>query len=146
MANKDSTGKELEETKNQLKRALADYSNLQKRVEEQKKALVKFANAALLIKMLDVLDTLEVASSSIKDQGLELTLKKLREILLSEGVREVDSEGKEFDPSLHEAVEAVKGDEDDMVVEVVNKGYTLEDKVLRPAKVKVSKKDQEIPS
>lgn len=132
--------KELEDVKNQLKRALADYSNLQRRVEEDKKILVKFANARLLVKLLDILDILESVQKTLKDEGLHLSIKKFKEVLLSEGVQETNSQGKDFDPNLHEAVEVVSGDKNDKVVEVLTKGYSFEDKILRPARVKVSKK------
>ena len=132
--------KELEDVKNQLKRALADYSNLQKRFDEDKKILVKFANARLLVKLLDILDILEAVQKTLKDEGLHLSIKKFKEVLLSEGVQENNSEGKDFDPNFHEAVEVVSGNKNDKVVEVLTKGYSLEDKILRPARVKVSKK------
>lgn len=140
MAKKVAREKEVEDIKNQFKRALADYSNLQKRVEEEKKTLVKFANAGLLVKMLSVLDSLEAAAKLMQSEGLDLTIKKFKDVLATEGVKEIEIEVKGFDPLFHEAVEVVKGNEDDKVVEVVEKGYTLEGRVLRPAKVKVSKK------
>ena len=132
--------KELEDVKNQLKRALADYSNLQKRVEEDKKILVKFANAKLLVKLLEILDILEAVQKTVKDEGLYLSIKKFKEVLIAEGVQETNSQGKDFDPNFHEAVEIVSGNTNDKVVEVLTKGYTFGDKILRPARVKVSKK------
>ena len=132
--------KELEDVKNQLKRALADYSNLQKRVEEDKKILVKFANAKLLVKLLEIFDILEAVQKTVKDEGLYLSIKKFKEVLRAEGVQETNSQGKDFDPNFHEAVEIVSGNTNDKVVEVLTKGYTFGDKILRPARVKVSKK------
>lgn len=128
--------KELEE--NYL-RALADYQNLSKRVEREKETFVKFANAVLILKMLPVLDNLERASEHLKDQGIELVLKQFKESLSSEGVTEITAHGQEFNPELHEAVEKVKGEEG-RVVEVLEKGYKLGEKVIRPAKVKVGGK------
>ena len=132
--------KELEDVKNQLNRALADYSNLQKRIEEDKKILVKFANAKLLVKLLEILDILEAVQKTVKNEGLYLSIKKFKEVLIAEGVQETNSQGKDFDPNFHEAVEIVSGNTNDKVVEVLTKGYTFEDKILRPARVKVSKK------
>ena len=140
MVKKSSKDKELEDIKNQLKRALADYSNLQKRVEEEKKGLIKFANASLLIKFVGVLDSFEEADKELQDEGLSLAIKKFRDTLSSSGIQEIEVGGKNFDPLYHEAVEVVNGANDNKVVEVLEKGYTLNDKVLRPAKVKVSKK------
>ena len=136
---KKSKQEEVENIKNQLKRALADYSNLQKRFEEEKKYLIKYANANLLLKLVSVLDSLEEAKKHLQNEGLDLSIKKYKETLHTEGINEIDSEGKKFDPNFHEAVEVVEGKEDGKIVEVLQKGYTLDDKVLRPAKVKVSK-------
>ncbi len=140
MTKKVGKGEELEDIKNRLMRALADYSNLQRRVEEEKKTLVKFANAKLLTEFLSVLDSLEAATKLMQSEGVDLTIKKFKEVLESEGVEEVEAEGKKFDPRFHEAVEVVKGKEDDKIVEVLEKGYTLRGRVLRPAKVMVSKR------
>lgn len=140
MAKKVTKEKELVDVKNRLMRALADYSNLQRRIEEEKKVLVKFANANLLLKFLGMLDSLEVAGKALQDEGLDLTVKKFKELLESEGIKELEAYGKKFDPNFHEAVGVVEGKNNDKVVEVLEKGYTLEGKVLRPAKVKVSKK------
>ncbi len=136
---KKSKQEEVENIKNQLKRALADYSNLQKRFEEEKKYIIKYANANLLLKLVSVLDSLEEAKKHLQNEGLDLSIKKYKETLHTEGINEIDSEGKKFDPNFHEAVEVVEGKEDGKIVEVLQKGYTLDDKVLRPAKVKVSK-------
>ncbi len=140
MAKKSGRDKELEDIKNQLKRALADYSNLQKRVEEEKKVLIRFANATLLVKFVGVLDSLAEAGKALQDEGLSLAIKKFRGTLSSEGVQEIEADGKSFDPLYHEAVEVVEGSSDNKIIEVLEKGYTLNDQVLRPAKVKVSKK------
>lgn len=137
---KKSKQEEVEDVKNQLKRALADYSNLQKRFAEEKKYLLKYANASLILKLLSVLDFLEAAGRHLQDEGLDLSIKKYKETLRTEGVVEIAPTGKKFDPNFHEAVEVVEGKEDGKIVKVLQKGYTLDDKVLRPAKVKVSKK------
>lgn len=137
---KKSKQEELENIKNQLKRALADYSNLQKRFEEEKKYIVQYANAALLLRLVEVFDSLEQAGKHLENEGLNLSIRKFKETLESEAIREISSEGKKFDPNFHEAIDVVEGKEDGRIVAVLQKGYTLNDKVLRPAKVKVSKK------
>ena len=131
---------ELENIKNQLKRALADYSNLQRRFDEEKKYIVQYANATLLLKLIGVFDSLEQAGKHLENEGLNLSIRKFKETLESEAIREISSEGKKFDPNFHEAIDVVEGKEDGRIVEVLQKGYTLNDKVLRPAKVKVGKK------
>lgn len=135
--------KELEE---QVKRALADYANLVRRVEEEKSQLVEHLKSTILIKILPVLDNLEAAYNSLgreadngTRQGLEISIKEFKKILAEEGIEEIGDE-KEFDPRLHEPVEVVSGKEDGKVIQVVQRGYRLGEKILRPAKVKVGKK------
>ena len=132
----DNSKKQLEEVENKWKRALADYDNLRKRIEREKGDLVKFSHASLIDKLLPVLDSLEKCTEHLKDKGLELTLEQLRKVLGSEGLKEIEVKGKKFDPEKMDAVEMVKGKKD-RVVEVVLKGYYLNNRVLRPAKVKV---------
>ena len=126
----------ITDLENKWKRALADYANLEKRIEKEKEDFVKFANAQLLDKILNVLDDLESAEKHLKDKGLTLAGNRFREILKEEGVEEIEVLGRNFDPELMDAVETVDGPKN-KVVEVVLKGYKLYGKVLRPAKVKV---------
>jgi molecular chaperone GrpE len=126
----------LEELEEKWKRALADYDNLRKRVEKERSDLVKFSSASLIDKLLFVIDSLEKCLDHLKDKGLELTLEQFKKILESEGLEEIKAQGKKFDPEKMDAVEVVKGKKD-IVVEVVLKGYYLNKRVLRPAKVKV---------
>lgn len=131
-----------EELENQLRRTLADYQNLERRIEEERKLLSKLSAALLIEKILPVLDNLESAQKHLNDPGLEMVVKQFNEILQSEGVSEIESQGQQFDPTLHEAIEAEPGEENDKIVKVAQKGYKIEDKVIRPAKVIVSKKMQ----
>ncbi|KKU31996.1 MAG: Protein GrpE [candidate division WWE3 bacterium GW2011_GWA1_46_21] len=130
----------LDELENNWKRALADYKNLQRRVEEEKTAVVDFANFVLIARLLSVLDNLEMLKTHIDDVGLKLTVKEFEQILLDEGLTGLGvNVGDTF---AHETMEAVDkdGDGDDVrVVEVVRKGYKLRDKVIRPARVLVKK-------
>lgn len=136
---KDTKHEELE---NQLRRTLADYQNLERRVSQERQLLGKLSTALFIEKMLPVLDNLENAQTHLKDSGLELVVKQFKEILNSEGVEEIVAEGQEFDPNLHEAIEAEEGVEDNKVTKVVAKGYKIEDRVIRPARVVVSKKNE----
>ncbi len=135
--------KEIEEYKNKYLRALADYQNLEKRVEQQRKELIDSANANLLLKILPILDNLEKAEIFIKDKGLKMIKDSLYHFLKAEGVEEIDVLGKEFDPQLAEAVDVILSDKDNIVVEVLRKGYKFNNRVLRVAQVKVSKKEIE---
>ena len=141
MLKKDKKVKEnkVEELAAQLKRALADYDNLKKRTEEEKQAVVKFANTILIVKFLEILDNLETAQKNLGDQGLGLIVKKFKDVLASENIKEIDTRGKKFDPNLHEAVATADGEAEDQIAEVLQKGYSLDDKVLRPARVKVTR-------
>ena len=132
-ADADQKVRELEEN---WKRALADYRNLEKRIESQQQAFVRLANAALIHKLLSVLDDLERAATHLKDDGLNLVIGKLSGVLDSEGIKTVKSEGEEFNPETMECTEMVNGPKN-AVTETVLKGYILNDHVIRPAKVKV---------
>jgi len=126
---------ELEEN---WKRAVADSRNLERRTKAERETVLRFGNALLLAKLLPVVDALEEAASVIKDSGVRLILKQLREVLRSEGVEEIEADGQKFDPRYHEAIEVVAG-EKDQVVEIVAKGYRIGDRIIRPVKVKVGK-------
>jgi molecular chaperone GrpE len=126
------------------KRALADYQNLQKRVQEEKVEWIKTANGNLIIQLLPALDHLETALKGAKEsaqqspwlQGVEMTVAELRRVLEEEGLHPVQVE--KFDPNLHEVVEATEGPEG-AIEDVFQMGYTLNGKLIRPAKVAVGK-------
>ncbi len=128
--------KKTEELESSWKRALADYKNLEKRVEEDKESWVFFANEGLLKKLLPIVDNLERLEKHFKDRGFELIVKELRSVLKESGVEEVKTDGHDFDPMKMEAIETVEG-EKNKVVETVLKGYSLRNKLIRPAIVKV---------
>lgn len=134
---------QVEELENRWKRALADYQNLEKRYEREKHDFIQFANSALILKLLGVLNHLEKAARNLKDKGLDLVVGEFRRILTDEGVEEIKCLGERFDPQLMEAVEVVQGGEDDKVAGVINKGYFLKGKLLLPARVKVYKSKSE---
>ncbi len=126
----------IQDLENQWKRAVADYHNLEKRVHDQQVDFVKFANAALIDKLLAVLDDLERAAEHLQDSGLNLVVNHFTAVLTTEGVAEIKALHTPFDPTTMDAAEMVKGPAN-QVVAVVAKGYTLNGKVIRPAKVKV---------
>jgi molecular chaperone GrpE len=127
-------------------RAEADFSNYKKRAEQEKNDTTTFANWALILNLLPVLDDMERAVASLPQKlanltwvdGILLIHRKLRAILESQGLTEVEVMGKTFDPSLHEAVAHMDGKEG-MVINEVQKGYRLKNKLLRPALVVVGK-------
>ncbi len=132
----EAKNQELEE---RLKRALADYRNLEKRIEEERKLLSKLSASLLIEKLLPILDNLEQAQLHLRDQGLEMVIKQFKDVLTAEGVEEIPAAG-EFNPHLHEAVETQIGEEENQIAKVLAKGYKIDNTVIRPTKVVVTKK------
>ena len=118
-----------------LKRALADYANLERRFGEQSSAVIKFAKSDLLAKLLDIRDHLAMACTQIQDQSLTMILGSLDKLLTEEGVTQVKTDGL-YDPTSMECQEMGVG-EKDTVVKVIRPGYLLHDRVLRTARVVV---------
>ena len=127
-------------------RAEADFSNYKKRIEQEKGEMVNNANASLILNLLPVLDDLERAFASLSPKlvgltwvdGIRLINRKLQAILEAQGLTEIKALGHPFDPIVHDAVAHHEGEEG-VVIEEVQKGYKLKDKVLRPASVVVGK-------
>lgn len=138
-SNQDQNNKREEELEMQLKRTMADYQNLERRIEAERKLLGELSTIVLIEKFLPILDNLESAQKHLNDEGLALVIKQFNDILASEGVVEIESEGKTYDPNMHEAIETVEGDQDDKIMKVLSKGYKMGDRVIRAAKVSVVK-------
>ncbi len=134
----NNTAEIIIELENNWKRALADYKNLQKRVLEDRENDLRFLKASILMRLIPVLDNLEMMAVHSEDQGLKLTIKDFLRVLQEEGVKEIDVDKKDFDAKTMEAVEIIEGPEN-KVLTVVQKGYILNNLVLRPARVKVGK-------
>ena len=140
---------ELDETKDRFLRGLADFDNYRKRVAREREQLVRCANEDLIKRMLEVVDNLEralAAASETEDfdglkQGVGLIYEHLKEVLTKEGLCPIACLGEAFDPNFHEAVMAMEkeGEESEKVIEEIQKGYTLDGRVIRPSKVVVSK-------
>jgi molecular chaperone GrpE len=141
---KDKKGLEerIQELENNWKRALADYKNLERRVDEEKREVISFSNMLLISRLLPILDSLEMLEQHTIDTGLKLTSKQLKQVLEEEGLERINAEDKTFDPDTMDAMETVEGEEG-KVVEVIQTGYKLKDKLIRPAKVKVGKSKEE---
>jgi len=133
--------KKIVELEAHWRRALADYHNLERRVEKDKEEMAKFFSTVVILKFLPVLDNLEKATAHLADSGIEMIIAQFKEVLSSEGVEEVEAKGVEFDPNFMEAVKTVSGRKDNVVVEVLKTGYRIGDKCLRPAHVIVAKKE-----
>jgi molecular chaperone GrpE len=136
---------------NDLKRVQADFINFKRRSENEQVEKARFANARLILNILPVLDDLERALDSAGPnlaglhwvQGINLISRKLRSTLESEGISKIEALGQEFDPRYHEAVvyEESRPEDAGKVIDVLQTGYTLHDRVIRPAIVKVGKGD-----
>lgn len=137
----DECEQKVQSLENQLKRALADYQNLQKRVQEERVNWIRTANKDIILRLLPVLDTLMLARQHVQDQGLELSIKQFIQVLKDEGIEKIETEGEEFDPYTMECIQTIEGKEG-KVLEEIRTGYTIEEKVIRPAQVKVGQKAQ----
>lgn len=146
----DETGQKL---KDQLMRTLADFENFRKRSEREKADLRRFALVEPLKDFLGVLDNLERATSasgSADDlrQGVQMIVKQLEELLRRYHVQPVEADGAPFDPAVHEAVARVESAEvvRPTVVQVLQRGYCLHDRLLRPALVNVAMPSKPAPA
>lgn len=130
---------------------LAEMQNMQKRAEKEKDSLRKFGNEKILNDLVDIIDNFERTLSFIKGDedekvknivvGIEMINKQFIESLTKHGLKQIDAIGKEFDPNFHEALaqQPAEGKKDMEVIFVHQNGYTLNDRLLRPAKVVVVK-------
>lgn len=144
---------QLEEQKNDYLRLAAEFDNFRKRTRRDVSDIIKSANESLIIQLLDVLDNFERALKSHDEnvdmeaysRGIALVYDKLLSILSNAGLKRFDAVGEPFDPRFHEALLQVEAEdkEPDTVANELLPGYTLNDKVIRHAKVGVTKKKDE---
>ena len=138
--------KQIEEKDDKYKRLQAEYSNYMRRTQQEKETIGLFANEKIINELIPVLDSMERAMDACSDKeddmykGIELVHKQLIDSLQKFGVEEIAAINEEFDPNLHLAVmqESIEGVEANKVVMVLQKGYKLKTKVIRPTMVKVS--------
>jgi molecular chaperone GrpE len=144
-ATDEALRQENQELRNRYLRTLADFDNLRKRTEREKTDFFRYATAAVLKDLLPVLDNFDRAleHSEADDEfhkGVELIYKQLYDVLYKHGLRAIDQAGVHFDPNIHEAV--VREEDPSVpshtVTAILQKGYFLHDRLLRPALVKVA--------
>lgn len=129
-----------------LARSLADYSNLEKRIDSQRQLFVTLATTSILSKMVEVLDNFYLAQKHLNDPGLKMAIDNFDSVLKTEGLEEINPLGLEFNPQSMECIETVEGKEN-FVIEVKKLGYKLNGHVIRPAQVSVGKtSDQNQPN
>jgi len=138
----------IEQQRDTMMRAMADAENARKRAQAEALTAQKYALERFADGLLPVVDSLEAALKSGDTSGVELTLKQLRGALEKSGVREITpAPGERFDPHRHQAMAAVEAEaEPNTIVSVMQKGYSLYDRVLRPALVTVAKPKVENPA
>jgi molecular chaperone GrpE len=143
-----------------LLRTAADFENFKKRAARERIEAVQFANAALLQKLLPVLDHFEMAQTAAQtaevpqggtaslQAGIAMIQQQLKALLAETGLEEIDAAGKPFDPMLHEAVSQMESNDvpEGHVLQQIRKGYKLRDRLLRPAAVVVAKKPSAPPA
>lgn len=140
---------ELEEANDMMLRLAAEMDNYKKRTAKERESLIKYAGQNIIQELLPILDNFERAIESAnksKDfssflEGVEMIYRQMSEALERKGIIRIDAVGKCFDPNIHEAVMQVASEEhpENIVVEELQKGYMLHDRVIRPSMVAVSK-------
>jgi molecular chaperone GrpE len=143
--------KQVEEYKTLAMYLRADLENYKKRAAREREEYVKYANESLILELLDAYENLERALAAVKKadastaKGLEMVYSNMKSVLEKHGLKAIKSVGEAFDPYLHEAMmQEVNNDlDEDTILEEIQRGYTLNMKVIRYAKVKVSKRGEE---
>ena len=140
-----------------LLRTTADFDNFKKRAAREKQEAAKYAIEALMQKLVTILDALDMASTAAQNSsadtasslqaGIAMIHQQLKSALADAGLKEVEAAGQKFDPNWHEAVAHSESaeTEEGHVIQQLRKGYTLHDRLLRPASVVVAKKPAETP-
>ena len=146
--------KKIEELNDKLLRSLAENQNLRKIHEKEREDLIKYSSSSFAREILNLADNLERAFGLFKDNpkfksdefkdtmlGIELIEKELVNSFDKNGIKSFESVGKKFDPNFHQALNEVESEQEDgMVINEIQKGYMLNDRLLRPALVSISKK------
>lgn len=143
----EEKSKIMADYENTLKRLQADFENYVKRIEKEKQDFAKYATAKIMTKLLNIVDDLDRALQVLEKSqdeeiktGIRMVHKQFHRILEEEGVSEMDCFGKKIDPYTHEIIEMKEHESPEgTIIEVAQKGYKIHDKILRTAKVRVSK-------
>lgn len=131
--------KKADEYLNSWKRAAADLANYKKGEIERAGLLVGYAKEGVFLSLLPIIDSMYMASAAFGKEGFMQIEKQIEEFLKKEGISAIEAVGKPFDPNTMEILAETEGTESGIVAEELQKGYIMGDKILRPAKVKVTK-------
>ncbi len=137
---------QVKEAQDKWLRQLAEFENFRKRTNQEKQSMYSNGVRDTIEKFLPVVDNFERAVAATEDKesstykGIEMILKQMLDVIKAVGVEEIPAEGEPFDPNVHSAVMHIEDEacDENVVVEVFQKGYRLGDKVIRPAMVKVA--------
>lgn len=136
----DVLKKQVEEYKSKYLRAIADYQNYERRVQDQRVEWTKNANKNVILKLLSFLDDLERAKAFVSDPSLVHIKESFNKMLKNEGLEEIEVLNKPYDPYTAEVIDMKEGKEENIVLAVLRKGYLYNGQLLRVAQVTVSKK------
>ena len=127
---------------NQLRLLQADFDNYKKRVIKEKIDLSDLSKTELILDLLPDLEAFKKASELSKEEGFKLLYKNFMKVLAKAGLKEIKCVGEKFDINLHEAMVSVTDEtkDDGMIIDEIEKGYTFNDKLIKPSKVVVNKK------
>lgn len=150
-AAKPQDGNREAELQDRLLRLGAEFENYRKRVQREREDLIKYAGESFILELLHIVDNFERAFQAadktqdfkVLHQGVEMILKEVENFLKEKGVKKMVTVGSQFDPHKHEAIENVVSSDrpENIIVEELQPGYELNGKVIRPARVKISKKE-----
>lgn len=124
---------------NNWKRSAADFINYKKGEVERGGMLIGYAKEGMFFNLLPIIDSIYLAAAAFGEEGFAPVQKQIEEFLKKEGIEVIETAGQKFNPEIMEIVEEIEGGEGGTVAEELQRGYKMDDKVLRPAKVKVSK-------
>ena len=130
-----------DELTGQMQRLQAEFENYKKRVSKEQEQYKDHIRSKLLLKFLEIADNFERALTTKDTNGIELIAKQVQKLLQEEQVTEIKSKGEKLDTNKHEVLAQEKGEQDDIITEELQKGYMLKDRVLRPARVKISRRE-----
>ncbi|MEN6356473.1 MAG: nucleotide exchange factor GrpE [Armatimonadota bacterium] len=147
----DKLQSDIREAQDKYVRTLADFDNYRKRQREETARSCDYARIEVISTLLPIIDNFERSVQAAEEnnsyealvEGVSLTLRQLHDMLTKQGVEPIDSVGQEFNPELHEALMRVETDDypENTIVDELEKGYTLNGRVLRPARVRVAMSD-----
>ena len=146
---KDEKQEKLDELTDTLQHLQAEFENYKKRAAKESYELIKCANEDLILRILPIIDNFEIALKSCREKdgfykGIEIIYSQLIDTLHSQGLKHIECVGKKFDPYYHEVLLTEESNEpENKILEELQKGYMLNDKVIRHSKVKISKKKGE---